>query len=275
MRMFPIPEAWAERVVRIDLIGAGGTGSQVADQLASMETTLRALGHPGFEVIVYDGDMVTNASVGRSRYTPADVGHPKAVLLAHRIGLFYNVAWQAVPEHHRGSTNADLVITCVDSALFRAGLGKQFSKRSSESLWLDFGNGDHQAQVILGHLGKPNSERRLPNVFDLFPELEHMAAADREAPSCSAEEAIRRQPWPINRVVATLGMELLWTLFRNGSISHHGYTLTLNPLITTHMPIDPAVWEFYGYQCTRWDPITGTRQKRASKRAKKAATRAA
>ncbi len=271
MRMFPIPEDWAERVLRIDLIGAGGTGSQVADQLASMETTLRALGHPGFEVTVYDGDLVTNASVGRSRFTPADIGHPKAVLLAHRIGLFYNVGWQAVPQHHRGSTNADLVITCVDSALFRAGLGKQFCKRNCESLWLDFGNGDHQAQVILGHLGKPTSERRLPNVFDLFPELEHMEAADREAPSCSAEEAIRRQPWPINRVVATLGMELLWTLFRNGAIQHHGYTLTLNPLVTTHMPIDPAVWEFYGYQGAEWPPATasqkgiGTRRRRATR----------
>lgn len=253
MKQFPIPEEWASRVVRIDLIGAGGTGSQVADQLASMETTLRALGHPGLDVTIYDRDLVTGASVGRSRFTQADIGHPKSVLLAHRIGLFYSLGWKAIPDHHRGITNADLVITCVDSAVFRADLGKHYINRETDALWLDHGNGDHQAQVVLGHIGKPTTGRKLPNVFDLFPELEHMAAADKEAPSCSTEEAVRRQPWPINRAVAMLGMELLWTLFRNGSLEHHGYTMTLNPMQTTSMPIDPAVWEFYGHSATGWD----------------------
>ena len=247
-----LPDAWAQTKVRIDLIGAGGTGSQVADQLASMETTLKALGHPGFSVTLYDHDVVTRSSVGRSRFTEADVGIHKASILAHRIGLFYGTQWEAVTKPHEGRSHADLVITCVDSALFRAQLGRLGKGQHTERLWLDCGNGDQHGQVIMGHHGMPSHRCRVPNVFDLFPELASMEAADREAPSCSTEQAIRRQPWPINRTVATLAMELLWTLFRQGSVSHHGYTMSLNPIRTTPMLIDEEVWRFYGYEGDRW-----------------------
>ena len=38
--------------VSVHIIGAGGTGSQVATNLARMDMALRALGHPGLHVTV-------------------------------------------------------------------------------------------------------------------------------------------------------------------------------------------------------------------------------
>ena len=45
--------------VTVNLIGAGGTGSQVLTCLARLDITLRALGHPGLFVTLYDPDIVT------------------------------------------------------------------------------------------------------------------------------------------------------------------------------------------------------------------------
>ena len=44
--------------VTVNLIGAGGTGSQVLTCLARLDVTLRALGHPGLSVTLYDPDIV-------------------------------------------------------------------------------------------------------------------------------------------------------------------------------------------------------------------------
>lgn len=249
---FSLPSRWADSPVRITLVGAGGTGSQIADQLASLQATLIRLGHPGFQVTIYDPDRVSASNVGRQRYCDADVGHAKALLLCHRINQFYGLTWQArptrfeVPDPH-AYFSTDLIITAVDKAIFRAELGAAFAGVTLDTLWLDLGNGASDGQVICGHLGTPRCSARLPNVFDLFPELATMHAADNEAPSCSAEEAIQRQAWPINRLAALTAAELLWTLFRNGRITTHGAFFRLAPMTVSPLPIDPATWAFYGY----------------------------
>jgi len=51
--------------VTVNLIGAGGTGSQVLTCLARLDVTLRALGHPGLFVTLYDPDIVTDANIVR------------------------------------------------------------------------------------------------------------------------------------------------------------------------------------------------------------------
>lgn len=51
--------------VTVNVIGAGGTGSQVVTSLARMDTALRKLGHPGLFVRVYDPDTVGESNIGR------------------------------------------------------------------------------------------------------------------------------------------------------------------------------------------------------------------
>jgi PRTRC genetic system ThiF family protein/PRTRC genetic system protein A len=199
MSVFTIPEVWMDRVVRILLVGAGGTGSQLCDQLASLEVTLRRLGHPGFDVKVLDADEVSASNVGRQRYTEADIGSPKAALMVHRINLFYGLDWEARVERYDPTAyhlGYDLIVTAVDKAAFRAAMGRRHQDADGETLWLDTGNGATSGNVVIGHLAKPRRGQRLPNVFDLFPELAGMTATDAEQPSCSTEEAIARQEWP-------------------------------------------------------------------------------
>lgn len=51
--------------VTVNVIGAGGTGSQVVTSLARMDTALWKLGHPGLFVRVYDPDTVSESNIGR------------------------------------------------------------------------------------------------------------------------------------------------------------------------------------------------------------------
>ena len=72
-------------------------------------------------------------------------------------------------------------------------------------------------------------------------------AVDAEAPSCSSEAAVQRQPPPVNRAIAMLAYDLLWSLFRDGSLAIHGYLARIAPVQVTPLPIDPATWSFFGY----------------------------
>lgn len=242
-----LPASWIDSPIRTFIYGVGGTGSQVIDQLASLDACMRQLGHPGFDVTVYDPDRVSRSNIGRQRFTHSDVGHYKSLILCHRINAFYNVNWKNAPEKGPMKPRfADLILTCTDLATFRAAFAAENHKSQTDALWMDFGNGDATAQCILGHLSGAHKDR-IPHVADLYPELASMQQVDVEQPSCSTEEALRRQPWPINREIAMKGVGMLWTLLREGRLDYHGVQLGMAPLSLSTMPIDADTWAFYGY----------------------------
>ena len=84
--------------VTVNLIGAGGTGSQVLTCLARLDTALRGLGHPGLFVTLYDSDIVTEANIGRQLFSPSDIGLNKAQCLVTRMNNFFGNDWKAVPD---------------------------------------------------------------------------------------------------------------------------------------------------------------------------------
>ena len=54
--------------ITVNLIGAGGTGTQVLTALARMNHALTELNHPGFSVRLWDNDVVTEANLGRQLF---------------------------------------------------------------------------------------------------------------------------------------------------------------------------------------------------------------
>ena len=107
-----------QRQIRIVLIGAGGTGSQVLTGLARCHLALLGVGHPyGIHVTVYDPDTVSESNIGRQLFSPADIGQNKAVVLTTRLNMYYGMGWDALPEIITGESviHADMVIACVDT----------------------------------------------------------------------------------------------------------------------------------------------------------------
>jgi len=235
--------------VTVNLIGAGGTGSQVIGALARIDHALYKLGHPGLSVTVYDDDIVSDANIGRQLFRSVDVGQNKANVLATRINTFYGVDWEAIG--HRYSNNgtpANITITCVDNVSSRMEIGK--SIRSARAgvddadalYWLDFGNQLDRGQVVLGTfkaIQQPNkckgktAVRSLKCVDEMF-DLSQVNDAD-SGPSCSLAEALRKQDLFINSFLAQTGCALLWKLIYDGAIEYHGAfvnlaTMNVNPI---------------------------------------------
>lgn len=256
--------------VRLHLAGCGGNGSLMLSGLARLDHAMRALGHPGLRITVWDPDNVSQTNVGRQLFFPADVGRNKAVMLVHRVNQCFGSQYSA----HAAAYNDDairegipnLLITCVDSASARTAIGDAylpFAKGGRGGYWLDLGNRAADGQVVLGYADsqwpvddggnrqkktrQPAGSCNLPNVLDLFPEIAAGTVADDDAPSCSLAEALTRQQLFINQFVVTEALEILWKLLRFAEIDYHGAFVNLNPRSTTRLPIDAEVWRRFGW----------------------------
>lgn len=236
------------KLISVALVGVGGTGSQMLGHLARIDTTLQALGHPGLYVHVYDDDQVSEANIGRQLFAEPDLGLNKAIVLVSRLNRFFGLNWEAHPEKYVCQKKANITITCVDSAKARWEIKSLIKLTRDERepdehayYWLDMGNSQKAGQVILGSCKKikqPKSKHettdQLPDVIDLYPQIKKTKEKD-QGPSCSLAEAISKQDLFINPMMATLGADILWKLFREGMITSQGCfvnleTLQVNPL---------------------------------------------
>jgi PRTRC genetic system ThiF family protein len=239
--------------VHVHLVGVGGNGAQMAARLARLDIAMRALGHPeGLRVTAWDPDEVSESNVGRQLYSPSDVGHNKAVLTVHRLNLFYGLDWAAVPARYEPTTwpsEATLVVSCVDSRSARREL---HTSTRGACYWLDLGNTEATAQVVLGQpQGRAWDEKkygpRLPVVTDLYREILDSSIRDDNAPSCSVRMSLASQGLFVNDAVVTFGCQLLYRLFSQGRLSVHGAVINLDTLRTAPIEVKPEVWRRFGY----------------------------
>ena len=124
--------ASSQHKITVSLIGAGGTGSHVLTNLAMINCGLIGLGKQPLFVKVYDPDNVTEHNVGRSIFSPADIGQNKAEVLVTRINRFYGTHWHSVSDIYSPANNskrsANITISCVDSVGSRKLVESSFSK---------------------------------------------------------------------------------------------------------------------------------------------------
>lgn len=241
--------------VTVNLIGAGGTGSQVLSALARINYSLVALRHPGISVKVFDGDIITTANLGRQLFAATELGMNKAVALINRINRFFGTNWKAIPSlYDTYSTitdrTANITISCIDTAQGRFDIATLLSNSGETNYsnkpiyWMDFGNMQHTGQVILSTLQpvpQPASKKfqpvtSLPLITQEFEELLQQAEKDT-TPSCSLAEALSRQDLFINSALAGLGASLLWNMFREGMLFNRGFFLNLKDFKTQPLRI--------------------------------------
>lgn len=253
-RIFNCPESLLTQPITVTLVGVGGTGSNIFDGLVQLHHALLAVGHPhGLDVTVYDPDIVSGSNIGRQRFTHSDINQPKARILVNRYNFAFGLDWKAVPHAFdivEDYNHEAILITCVDTVHTRKAIGEYFKQNresgyydDDDSLWLDHGNGSTQGQAILGHCY--GNKGRLPNVYDLYPELSTMKEDNK--PSCSLAEALLEQDLFINRLIADQGLNLLWQLLRKGRLENHGVIIDIDKASTHPIPINNDVWSFMGY----------------------------
>jgi len=145
------------------LVGAGGTGSILAEHLCRMIV--------GFKLKcglhIYDGDTVEQNNITRQNFCPHEIGANKAEALALRLSGRFGLALVANARHfdrrivtdnnYLHSYNSTLIISCTDSLVSR----RQIAERPEPGgLWLDVGNELSHGQVVLGTTHNDNKLRR-------------------------------------------------------------------------------------------------------------------
>jgi PRTRC genetic system ThiF family protein len=234
--------------VTVNLIGVGGTGSQVLTALARIDHALYKLGHPGLHVRAYDPDIVAESNLGRQLFSESDLGVNKADVFVTRVNRFFGLSWEAIPEKAQLNDSichelANITITCVDTLQSRIDLYQALNEsnthQSTENrpiYWMDFGNTQKTGQVVLGSI----RQIKQPNIQDVetvstlktIGELHDLSnVKDKDSgPSCSLAEALTKQDLFINSTLAQIGCAILWKLLSSGSIDHHGAYLNLESM---------------------------------------------
>jgi PRTRC genetic system ThiF family protein len=91
------------RKVRVLVVGCGGNGSAIAAGLPYLHQALRVYGHPeGLHVTLLDGDVVSPTNCVRQPFSRSEIGLYKAVVLANRVNLFWELDWEGVPDRLDG-----------------------------------------------------------------------------------------------------------------------------------------------------------------------------
>lgn len=249
------------RCVTVHLVGVGGNGAQMAGCLARLDIAMRALGHPhGLHVTAFDADRVSAANVGRQLYSASDIGRHKALVAIYRLNQFYGLDWEAQPLRYEEaqrtdgrSPACDLLIGCVDSRAARRTLHRlAFDGQAGRSYWLDLGNTESTAQVVLGQphawCSKSTvSVPRLPCVTELFPALLDDTVPEDEQPSCSVRMSLASQGLFVNDVAVRFAAQLLYELFSTGRLSAHGVVVNLASKRSGPIDVDPRTWERFGF----------------------------
>lgn len=251
--------ALLDRRVSVHLVGVGGNGAQMAACLARLDIAMKALGHPhGLHVTAFDADRVSEANVGRQLYSPADIGRHKAIVTIHRLNQFYGLDWIAHPVRYEAfKTNrysplsADILVSCVDSRGARRTLHEAVFEGGRYRYWLDLGNTEASAQVVLGQgPRRAQGERslRLPCVTELFSELLDANVPDDNRPSCSVRVSLASQGLFINDVAVRFGALLLYELFSKGRLNQHGVVVNLDSKRAGPIEVDQKTWARFGFR---------------------------
>ena len=245
--------------VTVNLIGAGGTGSQVLTCLARLDVTLRALGHPGLSVTLYDPDIVSGTNIGRQLFSDSDIGLNKAKCLITRVNNFFGNDWRAVPgifptvlKKARRDDMANITITCTDNIKSRLDLwnvlkavpAPAYRDYTTPLYWMDFGNTRTTGQVVIGTIPKrirqpASALYETVGSLKVITRLVKYARVKEEdsGPSCSLTEALHKQDLFINSMLAQAGCEILWKMIREGRTPYRGAYLNMETLRLVPIPV--------------------------------------
>lgn len=162
------------KCVEFWLVGAGGTGSFMAMNLARLAFELKALDKQA-RIVIVDPDRVETANIPRSNFCFAEVGQNKAETLAGRLSRAWGIEVGFVKEGFRhalmqsknddwsvqssNSNKLTVLVGCVDNHLARQQMHdalkfyneQRYDSSAPRLWWIDGGNGRDTGQVLLGN----------------------------------------------------------------------------------------------------------------------------
>ena len=246
---FHTPKNMINTTIKVAVVGVGGTGSYLLSMLSQMNYLFSCISNNtvSLRVTSYDPDTVSQFNCGRQNFYTMDIGKNKAQVLTDRLNMGWGTNWAARQyKYNTNDAHYDVLFTCVDNIATRIELGRKWRGKGSATIWIDGGNSEQQGNVILGHLGIPDDEFRLPNWFDLYGDT-MLSLEDDPTESCSHEQSILKQTYGINHLTALLMSQYLWRLMRHGKLTHHVQMFDLGEGDLSSLDIDPQMWQTFNF----------------------------
>ncbi len=162
------------KTVEFWLVGAGGTGSFMAMNLARLAFELNQRGKAA-SIVIVDPDRVETDNIPRSNFCFAEVGSNKAETLAGRLSRAWGIEVGFVKEGFRpallqsknddwnvqssNSQKLTVLVGCVDNHLARREMHEavrfhneqRYDSSNPRVWWIDGGNGRDTGQVLIGN----------------------------------------------------------------------------------------------------------------------------
>jgi len=252
---------WDAQIV---LVGVGGTGAFLAEQIARLFRGWR------IDLTLVDPDVVERHNVARQNFLPRDVGETKVLALGHRLRPFFpaggarasRLRLRAAPfgpgdlAPLPGATMLRLVVGAVDNPMARLAIARALGGWEGDDAgddagnpddrgetvraergwwWLDLGNGRSFGQVVLGNALHRAGLRgayeagtgrclALPAASLRYPALLRADQSGEDALDC-AERILRgEQSATINAAVAGAAATMLERL-ADGELDYAGILL--------------------------------------------------
>ena len=184
----------------------------------------------------------------------------KATALVTRVNRLFGYAWEArecrypiiAKEGDKNVPLANIIITCTDNTRSRLDLWRFLKKyreyknndEKAPIYWMDFGNAQTTGQVLVGNIrskiSQPASSEYLPmpRMNVITEEVSYSTIREEDSgPSCSLAEALRKQDLFINSMLAQIGCDILWRMFREGRTFYRGAYLNLDTLRVNPIPV--------------------------------------
>ena len=243
---------------QIVIVGVGGTGGYVLQQVARLVYGLKAQGFRTPNILLMDGDTVEEKNLLRQYFLPQDVGRKKAEVLAERYSgaygidiAFYNEYLNphtpfVVPRASQGDPsqwsstlihNNAIVVGCVDNAPARRLLHTELSNLR-DVVYIDSGNSAATPPEDLTKLdryglaaakargwegqvlcgARVNNRDVLPFPAEVLPDLVEGDEDDPNKKACGEQSVSNPQRLMTNLMAATSVMMYLHTLLAEGTL---------------------------------------------------------
>ncbi|MBK8904500.1 MAG: ThiF family adenylyltransferase [Anaerolineaceae bacterium] len=231
------------------LVGAGGTGSTLADSLARILYHARQKGK-AVSLTIIDPDIVQEKNIGRQRFCLAEVNYAKAASLALRLNAAFGLDVRAVTDPfkldmvvsgYKTPKTKKLLIGCVDNYRARQELAQTVEEGSGNVWWLDVGNAHHSGNIYMGNAVRPQQISvdealrlcsGLPSPAVQDPALLAPDPAVRKpsaALSCADLTLREKQSLMINTMMAAIAANYSYQWVIGGEITSLATAVTLEP----------------------------------------------
>lgn len=212
----------------IALIGCGGTGSAIAEEIGRLHYSMVYSDMPGIKLHIIDPDKVEAKNIGRQKFYANNINKYKAEVLAQRLSrnfLMGNVfshcsKIEDIPKELKQTF--DIVICCVDNHKARRYVYDIFNHKYI----LDIGNEKDFGQIFL------SKKDELKHTFDVFGMSESNKQNKESDYRCGYADQFEEQGLFINSLMALYASELLKDFLTKDAIDYNCIFVNLNDKTT-------------------------------------------